>query len=118
MRREDDLLVIGSSTLREKLDIDVMEKLRDTARASGGGARSTEPARSEVPPMPPEMIGVRRVAVAMEAMQVADIEKETTWAPVSIIYADAPKSGVVQLRKLRLTKEVRDDPKKNYGINV
>ena len=59
-----------------------MEKLRDTARASGGGVRSTEPARSEVPPMPPEMIGVRRVAVAMEAMQVADIEKNNLGAGV------------------------------------
>ena len=119
MRREDDVLFLGSKTLREKLDIDVMEQLRDMAAASGGGASSMEPAPAEVSPMPPEIIVVRRVAVTMEAMQVADIEKETTWEPVSIIYANAPKSVVAQLRKLRLTKEVRDDPKKTYyGMNV
>ena len=43
---------------------------------------------------------------------------ETTWEPVSTIYADAPKYAVVQLRRLRLTKEYGDDPKKKYGIKV
>ena len=45
--------------------------------ASGGGASSTEHAPVKVPAMPPEVIGVRCVAVTMEAMQqVADIEVE------------------------------------------
>ena len=118
MRRGDDLLVIGSKMLRENIDIDVMKQLMDTAATSGGGASSTGPARPEVSPMPPEMIGVRRVAVTMETMQVADIEKETTWEPVSIMYADAPKSVVAQLRKLRLTKVLRDNLKKKYGMKV
>ena len=45
-------------------------------------------------------------------------EEETIWEPVSTIYADAPKYVVAQLRKLRLTKEVRDDLKKKYGMKV
>ena len=109
MRREQDLLLIWSKTLREKLDIDVMKQLTDTAATSGGGASSTEPARLKVMPMSPEIIGVRRVVVTMETMQVADIEKETTWETVSITYVDAPISVVAQLRKLRLAKEVGDD---------
>ena len=43
---------------------------------------------------------------------------ETTWEPVSTIYADAPKRLVAQLRKLGLTKKARDDPKKKYDIKV
>ena len=39
---------------------------------------------------------------------------ETTWDPVSAVYADAPKYVVAQLRKLRMTKEVRDDLKKTF----
>ena len=113
------MLFLGPKTLREKLDIAVMEHLRDMAVPSGGGASCMEPAPAEVSPMPPEITVVRRVAVTMEAMQVADIEKETTWESVSIIYANAPKSVVAQLRKLRMTKKVRDDPKKRYyGMNV
>ena len=75
MPGEDDLLVLGSKTLREKLSIGVMKQLRDTASASGRGASSTEHAPAEVPAMLLELIGVRRVAVTMEVMQqVADIE--------------------------------------------
>ena len=73
-----------------------MKQLMDTAATVGGGASSTEPARPKVTPMSPEIIGVRRVAVTMETMQVADIEKETTWETVSITYADAPISVVAQ----------------------
>ena len=54
-----------------------MEQLRDTAATSGGGASSTDNSPAEVPAMPPEIIGVSRVAVTMKAMQqVADIEVE------------------------------------------
>ena len=49
-------------------------------------------------------------------------EEETTWEPLSTIYADAPEYIVAQLRKLRLAKEVRDDLKKEkekkYGVKV
>ena len=45
-------------------------------------------------------------------------EEETTWEPVSTLSADAPKSVVAQLRKLRLAKEVRNDIKKKYSIKV
>ena len=45
-------------------------------------------------------------------------EEETTWEPVFTIYADAPKYVLAQLRKLRLTKEVRDHLKKTYGMKV
>ena len=45
-------------------------------------------------------------------------EEETTWEPLSTIHTDAPKYVVAQLRKLRLTKKVRDDLKKKYGIKV
>ena len=76
MPGEDDLLILGSKTLRGKLSIDVMKQLRDTAAASGGGASITEHAPAKVPAMPPEVIGVRRVAVTMEVMQAADIEVE------------------------------------------
>ena len=41
-------------------------------------------------------------------------EVETTWEPLSTIHTDAPK--YVQLRKLRLTKEVRDDLKKSMAL--
>ena len=37
--------------------------------ASGGGASSTEHVLAEVPALPPEVIGVLRVAVTMKAMQ-------------------------------------------------
>ena len=73
---EDDLLTRGSKTLREKLSIDVMKQLRDTSAVSGGGASITVHAPAEVPVMPPEIIGVRRMALTMEAMQLADIEVE------------------------------------------
>ena len=56
-------MVLGSKTLREKIDIDVMKQLRGTAAASGDGASSTEPAPAEMPPMPPEVIGAFCVAV-------------------------------------------------------
>ena len=74
---EDNLLILKSNTLRKKLSIDVMKEVRDTAAASGGGASITEHAPAEEPAMPPEIIGARRVAVTMEAMQLADIEVET-----------------------------------------
>ena len=45
-------------------------------------------------------------------------EEEITWEPVSTIYADVPKYVVAQLRKLRLTKKVRDDLKKKYGMKL
>ena len=45
-------------------------------------------------------------------------EEDTTWEPLSTIHTDAPKYVVAQLRKLRLTKEVRDDLKKKYGTKV
>ena len=78
MRGKYDLLILGSKTLREKLSIDVMKQLRDTAAGSGGGASRTEHAPAEVLTMPPEEIGVRSVAVIIEAMQqVAHIEVET-----------------------------------------
>ena len=71
----DGLLISGSKTLREKLNIDVMKRLRDTAAALGVGASKTEQAHVEVLAMPPEVIGVRHVAVNIEAMQqVAEIE--------------------------------------------
>ena len=77
MPGKGDLLILGSKMLREKLSTDVMKQLRDTAAASGGGASSTEHAPAEVPAMLPEIFGVRRVVVIMEAMQkVADIEVE------------------------------------------
>ena len=43
-------------------------------------------------------------------------ENETIWEIVSTIYTDAPKYVVAQLRKLRLTKEVRDDSKKKVWL--
>ena len=76
MPGKDDLLILGSKTLREKLRIDVMKQLKITSAASGGGASITEHAPSEVPVMPPEIIDVRRAALTMEAMQLADIEVE------------------------------------------
>ena len=82
MPGEDDLLILGSKTLHEKLDIDAMKQLRDMAATSGGGASSTEPAPAEVPAMPPGIIDVRRVAVSMGAMQqVADTEVEAAGEP-------------------------------------
>ena len=45
-------------------------------------------------------------------------KEETTWKPLSTIHTDAPKYVVAQLRKLSLTKEVRDDLKKTYGMKV
>ena len=76
MPGEDDLLILGSKTLGEKLTIDVMKQLKDTTAASGGGASITEHAPAEVPAMPLEVIGVRREAVTMEARQMADIDVE------------------------------------------
>ena len=77
MPGEDDLLTLGSKPLREKLDIDVIKQLRDTAVASTSGTSSTESAPAEISAMPPEIIGVRRTAVTMEVVQqVADIEVE------------------------------------------
>ena len=76
MPEEDNLLILRSKTLREKLSIDVMKQLRDTAAASGGGASIMEHAPAEVPAMPPKIIGVHRVAVTTEEMQLADIEGE------------------------------------------
>ena len=40
MPGEDDLLILGSKTLREKLSIDVMKQVKDAAVVSGGGASS------------------------------------------------------------------------------
>ena len=77
MLRENGLLTLGSKTLCEKLDIDVTKQFRDTTAASGGGGSSTESAPAEMPPMPPEIIGVRRAASSMEVMEVAEIEVET-----------------------------------------
>ena len=72
---EDGLLNLEK--LREKLNIDMMKQVRDTAAASWGGASSTERTHAKVPAMPPKIIGVRRVAVTIEVMQkVADIEVE------------------------------------------
>ena len=76
MPGEDDLLIPGSKTLREKLSIDMMMQLRVTSAASGGGESITEHAPSELSVMPPEIIDVRRVAPTMEAMQLVDIEVE------------------------------------------
>ena len=45
-------------------------------------------------------------------------EEETTWEPMFTIYADAPKYVLAQLRKLRLTTEVRDHLKKTYVMKV
>ena len=70
------LLVLGSKTLREKLSIDVMKQFRDTAAASGGDTSITKHAPAVVPAMSPEIIGVHRVVVTMEATQVADIKVE------------------------------------------
>ena len=71
MPGEDDWLILEPKTLLEKLSIDVMKPLRDTAAASGGGASIMEHAPAEVPAMPPEVIGVRRVAVTMAGMEEA-----------------------------------------------
>ena len=96
MPGENDSLIIGSKTLREKLSIDVMKQLRDTAAVSGGGASSTDRASAEVAAMPPEVIGVRRMAVTMKAMQqVADIEVET--AGETDGFKDALLDGVPKL---------------------
>ena len=46
------------------------------------------------------------------------LEEETIWEPVSTIYDDAPKYLVGQLRKIRLTKKVRDDIKKKPDMDV
>ena len=54
-----------------------MKQLRGTTVASGSGASSTELAPADVPTIPPEIIGVHRVAVTMKVMQkLADIEVE------------------------------------------
>ena len=68
---EDGLLILGSMTLHETLEIDNMKQLRDTAVALGGGACSTEYAPSVVSAIPPEVIALRRVVVTMEAIQYA-----------------------------------------------
>ena len=54
----------------------------------------------------------------VKMMWVGLNEEETTWEPVSTIYADTPKYLVAQLRTLGLTKKVRDDLKKKYGMDV
>ena len=71
MPGEDYLLILGSETQREKLDIDVMKQLSDMAAVSGGSTSSTEQAFSEVPAMPPEVTSVRCVGVPIEAIQQA-----------------------------------------------
>ena len=76
MPGEDDLLSLGSKTLREELSIGVMKQPRDTAAALGGAASSTEHAPADVPAVPPEIVGVRPVVVTMEAIQVVKIEVE------------------------------------------
>ncbi|CAM9414539.1 unnamed protein product [Ascophyllum nodosum] len=83
MPGEDDLLIVGSKTLREKLSIDVMKQLRDTAAASGGGASSTEDAPAKVLAMPPEVIGVRRVEEA--ATCTAEVAARTLLRWCSVI---------------------------------
>ena len=46
------------------------------------------------------------------------LEEETTWEPAFTIYDDAPKYVVAQLRKLRLTKQVRNDLQKKHDMRV
>ena len=60
--------------------------------------------------------GIERFVVKMKWIGLD--EEETTWEPVSTIYADAPKYLVAQIRKSGLTKKVRDDISKNYGMDV
>ena len=86
-----------------------MKKLRGTAAASGGGASITEHAPVEVPAMPPETIGVRRVAVMMETMQVSGIEMEaaggTNWFEDAILRstrAGMSPDDLAELRRLVL----------------
>ena len=63
MPGEDNQLILGSKTLRKKLDVDVMKQLREMAAQ----------AFAEVPAMPPKVASVRSVTVTIEAMQqVAD----------------------------------------------
>ena len=45
-------------------------------------------------------------------------EEKKTWESEYTIYTDPPKYVVAQLRRLRLTKGVRDDLKKKYGMKV
>ena len=76
MPGEDNLLILWSKMLREELSIGVMKQPRDTAAALGGDASSTKHAPAEVPAVLPEIVGVRLVAVMMEAIQVVEIEVE------------------------------------------
>ncbi|CAB1109586.1 unnamed protein product [Ectocarpus sp. CCAP 1310/34] len=43
-------------------------------------------------------------------------EDEDTWQPLSDIYQDAPQFLKQELRKMKLSKEVKDNIKKEYGI--
>ena len=65
----DDLLILGSKTLRDKPRKNMKEQPKGMATASGGGVSSTEPAASKVRAMRPNVFGLRRVAVKMKAMQ-------------------------------------------------
>ena len=77
MPEEDDSFIQESTTLREKLNVDVIKQLKYMAAASRGGANSMYPAVADMPAMPPEVISVRHLAVTMEGMQqVANIEVE------------------------------------------
>ena len=68
MPRVGDSLILGSETLREKLNTEVIKQLMNTTVTSRGGMSNTEPVPPEEPAMPPEIIGVRHVAVAMKAV--------------------------------------------------
>ena len=68
MPREGDSLILGSKTLREELNTEAMKQLMDTTVMSKGGTSNTEPVPAEESVMPPEIIGVRHVAVTMKAV--------------------------------------------------
>ena len=68
MPGEGDTLIPGFKMLREKLNTEAMKQLMDTAVASRGGTSNTELDPVEMPAMPPEVIGVRHVAVTKEAV--------------------------------------------------
>lgn len=95
MPGNDDSFTLGSETLREKLSFDVMIQLEDIPAAGGAshaeskdGARSTDRAPAEVPALPQETIGVRRVTVTVRAMQQPAKNSETIPARrVVIVYA-------------------------------
>ena len=70
----DHPLILGSKTLLDKSNKNMMEQPKGMATASGGGVSSTEPAASKVRAIQPKVVGVRRVAVKGKAMQqVVDI---------------------------------------------